>query len=30
LVVNLTRDIWDGERHKGGVTFDVLKEAGGI
>ena len=24
MAVNLTRDIWDGERHKGGVTFDVL------
>ena len=24
MAVNITRDIWDGERHKGGVTFDVL------
>jgi len=24
MAVNITRDIWDGKRHQGGVTFDVL------
>ena len=24
MAINITRDIWDGKRHQGGVTFDVL------
>ena len=24
MAVNITRDIWDGKRHQGGVTFDVV------
>ena len=26
MAMNLTRNIWTGERHKGGVTFDVIAE----
>ena len=26
MALNLTSDIWEGRRHKGGVTFDVIPE----